>query len=188
MLSTCVATEPSSTSRPTSVRTTWMLRRSLKEFSRTTRPAPTIRSIRRVTPPLVRPTSSLSRLMVCRPLGAAATWMRTSKKTGGMPTACLSSRFEVVGEVAVGTHNQAHQTDAVVMHLSERARVPSRCAPIGSVLHRCSHNTSWPAGETGARRGRRGRRHPVTTPPFVPTGAPVRPCVSRLSQSCMSTG
>ena len=59
---------------------------------RVTVSASAMRSTRRVTPPVVRATSVLSRLIVSRPSGAAPTWMRTSKKTMGMPTDCSNSR------------------------------------------------------------------------------------------------
>jgi hypothetical protein len=47
--------------------------------------------------------------------------MRTSKKIGGDANGLLEFAPEVVGEVAVGAHDQAHQTDALVMRLSEHA-------------------------------------------------------------------
>ena len=57
---------------PAGVRTTWTLRRSDGQFWRATRPASTMRSTSRVTPPVVSATSALSLLMVRRPSSAPA--------------------------------------------------------------------------------------------------------------------
>ena len=121
MPSMWAATAWSRTARPSGVSTTWMLRRSFGQFCRSTSPASTIRSTRRVTPPVVSATSALSRLMVRRPSGAAPTWMRTSKKTSGIPTDCSSSRPRRVGQAAVGADDEAHELDPLVVHLAEDA-------------------------------------------------------------------
>ena len=125
MLSAWAAVARSMTSRPAGVSTTWMLLRSLGQFSRWTRPASTIRSTKRVTPPVVRATSALSLLMVRRPSGAAAHVDQHVEEDEGDADRLLELTAEAIRQEPMGAHDEAHEPDALVVELAQDPAGPT---------------------------------------------------------------
>ena len=98
-----------------------MLRRSLGQAGRSTRPASTMRSTSRVTPPVVSATSVLSLLMVSAAIGGAADVDQHVEEDQGDADGLLELPAEEVGEPAVGADDEAHELEALVVDLAQDA-------------------------------------------------------------------
>ena len=119
--SMCAATARSSTACPSGVKTTWTLRRSFGQFCRATSPASTMRSTRRVTPPVVSATSLLSAAHRQAAVGRGPDVDEDVEEDQRDPDVLLELAAEAVGEAAVGPDDQAHELDPLVVHLAQDA-------------------------------------------------------------------
>ncbi len=149
MPSMCAATAWSSMDRPCGVSTTCTLRRSFGQFCRCTRPASTMRSTRRVTPPVVRATSEAEPAHGEAALGSGPYVDQHVEEDQRDPDRLFELSSEGVGQAAMGTDYEAHELDSLVVDLSEDAAGAlvgaERCPLLVTALRRDGRRSHLPA-------------------------------------------